>query len=163
MSLPVNNHSSIRRSARQSVPTRRAKEYFELCDSERPLFPSSKDEIVVKWLLQDRFLWWPATVASIESKRNRSQVFGRITVSQVGKIFSWASLCHLLRFGIKVPFCENYWLRRGKLILDVCWWIFYIRWQEQWANSTQTKHQWFICRPQKFIFTYHSHSRFVIT
>lgn len=70
MPLPSNNEPDLRRSARASVPTKRAQQYLERHELETPLFPAAKEEIVVKWLLHDRFVWWPATVLSIEEQKS---------------------------------------------------------------------------------------------
>lgn len=36
---------------------------------ERPVFPSIRDDICVKWFLNNRDIWWPATITSIRPNR----------------------------------------------------------------------------------------------
>ena len=57
----------LRRSARQSNPTLRGKEYFGGRGSKGMVFPSTGDEIKVKWILDEQPVWWPATVVSLHS------------------------------------------------------------------------------------------------
>lgn len=60
------NRQPPRRSGRQTIPTRHVAQYNE----EQRLkqgwaYPMERDDICVKWILQDRCIWWPATVISI--------------------------------------------------------------------------------------------------
>ena len=52
-----------RRSLRQIVPTERAKQYIQQREFDN--FPKNGDEICVKWKLDSRIIWWPATITSI--------------------------------------------------------------------------------------------------
>lgn len=61
------NDNILRRSNRQHVPTTRARFYNKQREVTRPLFPSVGDDIAVKWLLNKRSIWWPATILSVEN------------------------------------------------------------------------------------------------
>ncbi len=60
------NRQPPRRSGRQTIPTRRVAKYNEEQRLKQgPAYPMERDDICVKWILQDRCIWWPATVISI--------------------------------------------------------------------------------------------------
>lgn len=80
MSSPI-----IRRSTRHSKPSARAKLLLEQKLDERSVFPVERDEICVKWSLNDAIIWWPATVRSVTSKRNTNgEVHANIVYSKFG-------------------------------------------------------------------------------
>ncbi len=58
---------SNRRSSRRCVATYRAQQYINDYNNNRPIFPSVSDEICVKWFVNGKFTWWPATVLSVQS------------------------------------------------------------------------------------------------
>lgn len=55
----------MRRSSRSHVPTARAQQYNELVQRRVRDFPRKLDEIKVKWELDGKIIWWPATVLSV--------------------------------------------------------------------------------------------------
>ncbi len=55
----------LRRSSRRSIPTPRAQEFL----NEHASFPSVGDDIIVKWVVNGRCVWWPATVTSLQEPR----------------------------------------------------------------------------------------------
>ena len=67
------NSTAARRSDRRSIPTSRAQQYINDRDHHRPTFPSLNDEIQVKWVVNNRSVWWPASVVSVQSPSVRSQ------------------------------------------------------------------------------------------
>lgn len=61
----------MRRSSRQSVPTLRGKQYRDERNHGPPLFPSTGDDIHVKWIVRGKDIWWQATVVSIQASSGR--------------------------------------------------------------------------------------------
>lgn len=70
MSPPLEERTTKRRSARNLVPTMRAKQYRQHRDSQNRLHPSAKDDIYVRWILGGNEVWWPATVVKLQPSRN---------------------------------------------------------------------------------------------
>lgn len=58
----MSSGNSLRRSKRQHVPTSRARNYNKQREGTRPMFPSVGDDIIVQWVLNERKIWWPATI-----------------------------------------------------------------------------------------------------
>lgn len=61
---------SARPLTRRRTPTPRGQEYQRLREAGTR-FPSVGDEIVVKWVFEERSVWWPATVLSISPCSSR--------------------------------------------------------------------------------------------
>lgn len=77
--------AQIRRSNRRSIPSSRAQQYQEVQRNERPSFPAVSDVIKVKWVVDDRSIWWPATVLSIASASSRRRErSGKILYHKLG-------------------------------------------------------------------------------
>lgn len=70
----MSNKRNVRRSARERVTTERGRQYHEQRELAGGLFPSNGDDIRVKWILNSRTVWWPATIVSIEPKNKRTGV-----------------------------------------------------------------------------------------
>ena len=70
MSSPTLNYQQVRRSSRQSVPSRRGKQYIDERNQTTSLYPSVGDDINVKWLLRHQVVWWRATVLAIEAGKS---------------------------------------------------------------------------------------------
>ena len=66
MSGSGNRSLTSRRSTRVSIPTDRAEQFIESTSQFDPRYPSEGDEILVKWILNDGSIWWPASVLSLE-------------------------------------------------------------------------------------------------
>ena len=56
------------RSSRTSIPTDRAIQFKLASHRSRTAFPVSTDEIKVKWILQGKNFWWPATVIDRDNR-----------------------------------------------------------------------------------------------
>ncbi len=84
MSAP-NSSSTIRRSKRRSIPTTRSRQYQEQRDVTKPVFPSVRDEIIVKWIVEDAVIWWPAVVLSIgQVRRDGKACHGSLMYQKMG-------------------------------------------------------------------------------
>lgn len=123
----------MRRSSRQSAPTERGFHYsLSTASIRKNSFPSTSDEIFVKWMVRGRPVWWPATVLAVNQEGNDITVrFGKIKYHQFMKYQSEESVVY---FCVDRNTFERYLFAASNSTTnsfgdvstqaDVCSWIF---------------------------------------